>query len=104
MLLSLPFSTQNLSNRKDLSDLKLSGYKKKITHPLPKLAGLQEKKNDKQTIQTIFPIHTMDNSAIYLGRHLIISHSDITKAYNFILTKFKSKLPLFKANKLNHAG
>lgn len=46
----------------------------------------------------------MHHSAIYLGHPLIITHNDRSKAYDFILTKFRSKLTLVKANKLNHAG
>jgi hypothetical protein len=39
-----------------------------------------------------------------LGHPLVLSHSERTKAYSFILNKFKVKLTTVKANKLNHVG
>jgi len=35
---------------------------------------------------------------------LIFNHADRSKAYSFIINKFKAKLSTLKANKLNHAG
>jgi hypothetical protein len=43
-------------------------------------------------------------NAIYLGHPIIFNHNDRTKAYEFILQKFKAKLTTIKANKLNHSG
>jgi uncharacterized protein involved in cysteine biosynthesis len=43
-------------------------------------------------------------SSIYLGHPLIFNHADCTKAYSFIINKFKAKLSKLKANKPNHAG
>jgi len=45
----------------------------------------------------------MPNS-IYLGHLLIFNHNDRTKAYDFIINKFRAKLTNLKAHKLNHAG
>jgi hypothetical protein len=41
-------------------------------------------------------------NSIYLGHPLIFNHNDRTKAYEFILKKFRAKLTTIKANKLNH--
>jgi hypothetical protein len=53
---------------------------------------------------TIFPVQILDPSTIHLGHPLVLSHSERTKAYSFILNKFKVKLTTVKANKLNHVG
>jgi hypothetical protein len=39
-----------------------------------------------------------------LGPPLLISHRNKSKAYEFIYSKFKTRLTLTKANALNHAG
>ena len=56
-------------------------------------------KNNRQVVQSVFLVST-----IHLGHPLIFNHSDRSKAYEFILTKFQAKLTTIKANKLNHAS
>jgi len=55
--------------------------------------------NSRQVVRSVFPVST-----IHLGHPLIFNHSDRSKAYEFILTKFRAKLTTIKANKLNHAS
>ena len=55
--------------------------------------------NNRQVVRSVFPVST-----IHLGHPLIFNHSDRSKAYEFILTKFWAKLTTIKANKLNHAS
>jgi hypothetical protein len=59
--------------------------------------------NSKIAVRNVFPIPDLTANTIYLGHPLIFNHSDRTKAYNFILNKFRAKLTMLKANKLNHA-
>jgi hypothetical protein len=46
----------------------------------------------------------MQPNTMHLGHHLLFSHKDKNKAYNFIHNKFIAKFATLKANKLNHAG
>ena len=55
--------------------------------------------NNRQVVRSVFLVST-----IHLGHPLIFNHSDRSKAYEFILTKFRAKLTTIKANKLNHAS
>ena len=58
----------------------------------------------KQAVKSIFPVLDLNPNTIHLGHPLVFSHRDRSKAYDFILDKFKAKLTTVKANKLNHAG
>jgi hypothetical protein len=58
----------------------------------------------KQAVKSIFPVPDLTPNTIHLGHPLIFSHRDRSKAYDFILNKFKARLTTVKANKLNHAG
>lgn len=58
----------------------------------------------KMEVKSIFPVSDLMPNMIYLGHPLIFNHNDRTKAYEFILNKFRAKLTTLKANKLNHAG
>jgi hypothetical protein len=60
--------------------------------------------HNKQAVKNIFPIPNLDPNTIHLGHLLIFNHCDRSKAYEFILNKFRAKLTTVKANKLNHAG
>lgn len=57
-----------------------------------------------QVIRNIFPIPFIDSNFIHLGHPLILPAKDRSSAYNFVIDKFKAKLPAYKANKLSHAG
>lgn len=50
-----------------------------------------------------FPVPNLAPNAIHLGHPLIFNQRDISKAYGFIVNKFKAKLTTVEANKLNHA-
>jgi len=58
----------------------------------------------KQAVESIFHVQDLSPSTIHLGHPLIFKHSDRSKAYEFILNKFRAKLTTIKTNKLNHAG
>jgi len=58
----------------------------------------------KMEVKSIFPVSDLMPNTIYLGHPLIFNHNGRTKAYEFILNKFRAKLTTLKANKLNHAG
>ncbi|XBJ09182.1 hypothetical protein VPH35_014303 [Triticum aestivum] len=60
--------------------------------------------NIKQAIKSIFPVPDIDNNTIHLGHPLILLAKDRSTAYNFVIDKFKAKLPGYKANKLSHAA
>jgi hypothetical protein len=60
--------------------------------------------NSKMAVRNVFPVPDLTPNNIYLGHPLIFNHNDRTKAYDFILNKFRAKLTMLKANKLNHAG
>ena len=60
--------------------------------------------NARLDVKTVFPVGDLAPNSIYLGRPLIFNHADRTKAYNFILAKFRAKLTTIKGNMLNHAG
>jgi hypothetical protein len=55
-------------------------------------------------IRDIFPVPNLLPNTMYLGHPISFNHSDRNKAYKFILNKFRAKLTIVKANKLNHAG
>jgi hypothetical protein len=55
-------------------------------------------------VKSVFPVPDLTPNTIYLGHPLIFNHNDRAKAYDYILNKFKAKLTILKANKLNHAG
>jgi len=55
-------------------------------------------------VKNVFPVADLSPNTIYLGHPLIFNHNDRSKAYDFILNKFRAKLTTLKANKLNHAG
>ena len=57
-----------------------------------------------QAIKNIFPVVSIDNNFIHLGHPLILPAKDRSSTYNFIVDKFKAKLPTYKATKLSHAG
>ena len=46
----------------------------------------------------------MNTQSVHLGHPLILPAKNRSRAYDFILQKFKSKLSCYKANKLSHAG
>jgi len=54
----------------------------------------------KMEVKSIFPISDLSPNTTYLGHPLIFNHNDRTKAYDFILNKFRAKLTTLKANKL----
>ena len=54
--------------------------------------------------KNVFPVPDLTPNTIYLGHPLIFNHNDRTKAYDFILNKFRAKLTMLMANKPNHAG
>lgn len=58
----------------------------------------------KQAVETIFHVQDLSPSTMHLGHPLIFKHSDRSKAYEFILNKFRAKLTTIKTNKLNHVG
>jgi len=58
----------------------------------------------KKEVKNFFPVSDLQPNAIYLGHPLIFNHADRSKAYSFIINKFRGKLSKLKANKLNHAG
>ncbi|GJN38400.1 hypothetical protein PR202_gb27436 [Eleusine coracana subsp. coracana] len=60
--------------------------------------------NTKAQITNTFPVQPMDPTTIHLGHPLIISHTERTRAYGFILNKFRAKLTTVKTNKINHVG
>jgi hypothetical protein len=60
-----------------------------------------QSKND---VKNFFPVNDLLPNSIYLGHPLIFNHADRSKAYVFIINKFRGKLTRLKANKLNHAG
>jgi hypothetical protein len=60
--------------------------------------------HEKQAIHNVFLVPNLAPNAIHLGHPLIFNHRDRSKAYGFIINKFKAKLTTVKANKLNHAG
>jgi hypothetical protein len=60
--------------------------------------------HSKLAVISVFPVADLLPNMIYLGHPLIFNHNDRAKAYEFILNKFRSKLTMLKANKLNHAG
>ena len=55
-------------------------------------------------IRSIFPVSSMDESFNHLGHPLILPAKNRVVAYNFVLDKFKAKLPSYKANMLSHAA
>ena len=55
-------------------------------------------------IKAIFPVPDMTNDFTHLGHPLILPAKNRTSAYNFVLQKFLSKLPSYKANMLSHAA
>jgi hypothetical protein len=60
--------------------------------------------NMKLAVKNVFPVSDLTPNTIYLGHPLIFNHCDRTRAYDFVLNKFRAKLTTLKANKLNHAG
>lgn len=60
--------------------------------------------NTTHQIKSFFPVQDLQANTIHLGHPIILTHSDRLQAYNFVSTKFISKLTTVKANKLNHAG
>lgn len=56
------------------------------------------------SIKHIFPVPDLQPYIKHLGHPIIFNHADRNKAYNFIFSKFQSKLTMVRANKLNHAG
>jgi hypothetical protein len=58
----------------------------------------------KAQIKWLFPAPDLLPNTIHLGHPIIFNHSDRNKAYEFILRKFRAKLTIVRANKLNHAG
>lgn len=52
----------------------------------------------------MFPVADLNPNTMHLGHPIIFNHNDKSKAYDFILNKFRAKLTTLKANKLNHAG
>lgn len=58
----------------------------------------------KLAVRSVFPIPDLLPNTIHLGHPLIFKHNNHSKAYDFILNKFKAKLTTIKANKLNHTG
>lgn len=57
----------------------------------------------KAQIKQISLISDLLPNTIHLGHPIIFNHSDRNNAYEFILHKFRAKLTIVKANKLNHA-
>jgi len=60
--------------------------------------------HSKLAVKNVFPVPDLTPNTIYLGHPLIFNHNDRTKAYDFILNKFRAKLTMLKANKPNNAG
>jgi len=58
----------------------------------------------KKEVKNLFPVTDLQPNVIYLCHPLIFNHADRSKAYSFIINKFRGKLSKLKANKLNHAG
>jgi hypothetical protein len=79
-----------------------------VRHPIgPSLLFFFSKKvtqSQRAQIKGIFPVQDFKTNTMHLGHPLLISHRDKSKAYDFIYSKFKTKLTLTKANTLNHAG
>lgn len=77
------------------------------TPNLSKSSIVFSKNVDKQGIKevkSIFPVQDLHPNTIYLGHPLIFNHFDRSKAYKFIINKFRAKLTKLKSHKLNHAG
>ncbi|WVZ84424.1 hypothetical protein U9M48_031461 [Paspalum notatum var. saurae] len=58
----------------------------------------------KSMVNSLFPVHLMNNETINLGHPLLLTYKNRSAAYDFILNKFRSKLTALKANSLSHAG
>ena len=58
----------------------------------------------KSYIKHIFLVSDLLPNTMHLGHSMIFNHNDRNKAYEFIVNKFRAKLTIVKANKLNHAG
>ena len=59
--------------------------------------------DQKVMIKQIFKVQEMSSQSTHLGHPLILPAKNRSKAYDFIIQKFKSKLSCYKANKLSHA-
>ncbi|WVZ84425.1 hypothetical protein U9M48_031461 [Paspalum notatum var. saurae] len=57
----------------------------------------------KSMVNSLFPVHLMNNETINLGHPLLLTYKNRSAAYDFILNKFRSKLTALKANSLSHA-
>lgn len=60
--------------------------------------------NKKTRIRNLFPAKDMDTTEKHLGHPLIMPAKNRSSAYSFIVDKFITKLSLYKANRLSHAG
>lgn len=58
----------------------------------------------KTRIRNLFPAKDMDTTEKHLGHPLIMPAKNRSSAYSFIVDKFITKLSLYKANRLWHAG
>lgn len=58
----------------------------------------------RQDILHIFPVSLINHSTKHLGHPILLGSKNRKAAYHFIVDKFKSKLTVYKANSLSHAG
>lgn len=60
--------------------------------------------NTNHQLKSIFHVPDINETFIHLGHPLILPAKNRSEAYNFVLSKFKSKLSTYKAKSLSHAA